>query len=188
MRKLTILVDMDDTIENLLDSWLHMLNVRHGTFVTPDMITEWDIPKFFPELTEKEVYEPLFEYSLWADVKPKWDAVEYLKMLHDDGHEIYITTSSNFETICGKVFNVIDRYFPYIDRRHIIVATKKQMIRGDVMVDDGPHNLEGGEYEKILMTAPHNRTYNAEANGMLRVNSWMEAYGAISEIACNQAV
>ena len=69
----------------------------------------------------------------------------------------------------------------------MIVAAKKQMIRGDVMVDDGPHNLEGGDYIRILMNAPHNRSYNAEEHGMIRAFSWREIYGIISEIACNEA-
>jgi hypothetical protein len=43
------------------------------------------------------------------------------------------------------------------------------MIRGDVLIDDGIHNLEGGDYKKILFTAAHNRNYDAEANGMIRV-------------------
>ena len=33
MRRLRILVDMDDTIEHLLDAWIRCLNERHGTTV-----------------------------------------------------------------------------------------------------------------------------------------------------------
>ena len=43
-----------------------------------------------------------------------------------------------------------------------------------MLIDDGIHNLEGGDYRKILFTAPHNRFYDAEANGMTRVNTWEE--------------
>ena len=48
------------------------------------------------------------------------------------------------------------------------------MIRGDVLIDDGIHNLEGGAYKKIMFTAPHNRNYDAEAHGMIRVDNWEE--------------
>ena len=183
MKKLTILVDMDDTIENLLDSWLHMLNVEHGYHVTKDDIKSWNIQEAYPDLTQWEVYAPLFRDELWQDVKPKWDAVKYLRRLQDDGHDIYITTSSNFRTIHTKVESIIRRYFPFISDDQVIVATKKQMIRGDVMVDDAPHNLVDGEYEKILMTAPHNRSYNAELYGMTRVNNWKEVYERISAMS-----
>ena len=188
MRSLTILVDMDDTIENLLDSWLHFLNVEYGCYVTPDDITSWDIDDAYPELTPWQVYAPLFRDELWKDVKPKWDAVEYLRKMYDDGHNIYIVTSSNFRTIGTKVNAILHRYFPFINDDHVIVATKKQMLKGDVMIDDAPHNLAGGDYEKILVSAPHNRSYNAELWGMKRVISWSEIYDIISDMACNQAV
>ena len=51
------------------------------------------------------------------------------------------------------------------------------------MVDDAPHNLEGGEYFKILITAPHNRKYNASENGMVRADHWSDIYNIISEYA-----
>ncbi|MBO5639771.1 MAG: hypothetical protein J5916_07690 [Oscillospiraceae bacterium] len=56
----------------------------------------------------------------------------------------------------------------------MIITSRKQLIRGDVLIDDGIHNLEGGAYIKILMTAPHNRNYDAEANGMIRAHHWAE--------------
>lgn len=43
-----------------------------------------------------------------------------------------------------------------------------------MLIDDGIHNLEGGDYKKILFTAAHNRNYDAEANGMIRVRNWDE--------------
>ena len=179
MTKLTILVDMDDTIENLLDEWVHMLNEYHGCRVLTDDIHSWSLHDAFPTLSEEQVYAPLFTDTLWTHVRPKWDAVEYLKKLMDDGHEVYIVTSSNFKTIYTKMEAILCRYFPFIKMDHVIVCTNKQMIRGDVMVDDGVHNLLGGEYFKILMTAPHNRDYDAEPNGLHRVAGWREAYALI---------
>lgn len=180
---LTILVDMDDTIEDLLVEWLHILNKKYKCYVTLEDIHEWDLTKAYPKLTAEQVYSPLFTDDLWENVKPKWDAVRYLRELIDDGHEVYITTSSNLKTINKKVESIINRYFPYIPSDHIIVCSNKQMIRGDVMVDDGPHNLENGEYHRILFTAPHNRYYDAKANGMRRADNWREVYSLIRGIS-----
>ena len=60
MRKLTILVDADDTIEYLAEAWIGMLNERHGTNVCVEDLTSWEVQKAFPELTKEEVYAPLF--------------------------------------------------------------------------------------------------------------------------------
>lgn len=45
MRHLTILVDMDDTIENLAEAWVAYLNARHQTSTNLSDITDWDIFK-----------------------------------------------------------------------------------------------------------------------------------------------
>jgi 5'(3')-deoxyribonucleotidase len=50
-----------------------------------------------------------------------------------------------------------------------------------VLIDDGIHNLEGGSYRKILFTAPHNRSYDAEANDMIRVHGWDDVVRIIDE-------
>ena len=55
-------------------------------------------------------------------------------------------------------------------------------VRGDVLIDDGIHNLEGGNYRTILFTAPHNRFYDAEANGMIRVHTWEEVVRIIDDM------
>ena len=52
-----------------------------------------------------------------------------------------------------------------------------------MLIDDGIHNLEGGAYKKILMTAPHNANYNAEANGMIRVRNWKEIEQVINQMS-----
>lgn len=53
MKHLTILVDMDDTIESLASAWVDYLNARHGTTTKLTDITGWDISKAFPTLTNE---------------------------------------------------------------------------------------------------------------------------------------
>lgn len=180
---MVVLVDLDDTIECLLDAWCCWLNRVYGTTVQPEDVTEWDITKFFPSLTKEEVFAPLYTGFFWSTVKPKSDAMEYLWKIHENGDQIYIITSSNFETIKSKFDCIIGRYFPWISHSNVIVASNKQMVSGDVLVDDGIHNLIGGKYEKILMTAPHNKYIDLSAySDIRRANSWSEAYDIIQEI------
>lgn len=95
---------------------------------------------------------------------------------------MYIVTATDYRSIKWKFDCLIRRYFPFVPWSNLIVASKKQMVRGDVLLDDGVHNLIGGAYRKLLMGAPHNRAYDAEENGMQRVRTWEEAYRMIAEI------
>ena len=157
MRNLTILVDMDDTIENLSEAWINFLNNRYGTSVKPEDITEWSIEKAFPEIPEDDVYGVLREEALWETVKPLPGAVKYLKKLIDDGNQIYIVTASHPDTVSAKMNKVLFRYFPFISYENVVIASKKQLIQGDFLIDDAPHNM-GGSYKGLLFTANHNRS------------------------------
>ena len=177
---------MDDTIECLTDAWIAWLNQKHGTNTKKEDIDCWDFAKPFPTLTEEEVYAPLYDDAFWDTVKPMDNARETMEALIAMGHEIYIVTSSVHETISAKMTKVLFKYFPFLDWNHVIVAQKKQMIKGDILIDDGVHNLEGGEYTKILMTAQHNKNYDADANGMIRVDNWRDIYDVVLELSGNR--
>ena len=59
MKKLTILIDMDDTLEDLLGAWVSYLNTQYGTNVHKEDIRQWDISVAFPSLSKTQVYEPI---------------------------------------------------------------------------------------------------------------------------------
>lgn len=183
MKKLTILVDMDDTIENLLSVWVACINKRYGLSVNPDDVHDWDLSPAFPSLTAEQVYSVLYEDELWRRIKPLPHSAEMMKRLIDDGHEVYIATNSNYRTLGTKMDEVLFRYYPFIDWNHVIIISNKQMLRGDVLVDDAPHNHIGGEYLKILMDSPHNREFDEKQFEMIRVYSWPEVYDTIKQFA-----
>lgn len=182
MKKLTILVDMDDTLINLGEMWVKTLNERYGTSVKPEDVTEWDITKFFPRLTKSEVFEILHTPEVWSKTTPLRDAVKYIEKLQMDGHKIVVVTSAPPKTVDVKLRYSLFRHFPFT-YKDVVIAYQKNLIKGDIMIDDAPHNLEGIKSLPILVTAPHNLDYEAEENGMLRANNWKEIYDYICEIA-----
>lgn len=173
MKKLTILFDADDTVENLSDCWIAMLNERYGTSVTPEDVHGWDISLAFPTLTKEQVFGVLHDDELWRRITPIPGSVEVLQKLYDEGHQLYMVTASSYHTCKTKVERLLE-LFPFLDWEHIIFACNKQMVRGDVLIDDAPHNLVGGEYAKILFDRPHNRSFDHVAHDALRVNTWEE--------------
>lgn len=180
-RKLIILVNIDDTIENLCEEWCNYLNEKYSCNVHYQEVTEWDISKFFPGLTREQVFEPLHTPEIWYKLKSKDGAVKYVKQLMDDGHNVYLCTSTDYRNVRPKFEGVIQKYFPYISWNQVIITSNKQMIKADVLIDDGIHNLIGGDYIKVLMSAPHNMAFDADSNGMYRVNTWEETY----ELVCS---
>lgn len=171
-----ILVDLDNVLINTGEAWVEELNRIHHTTVKHDDITDWDITKFFPTLSSEDVYKPLHTSELWQRVTPVSGAAETLQKLIADGHDVYVATASSPDTIGMKWNMVLKRYFDFIDDRHIIVTSRKQILAGDILIDDAPFNLEGGKYKGILFDAPHNRSYVECDSGFVRAKNWNEIY------------
>lgn len=180
MPHLKILFDADDVAENLAQSWINILNERYGTSVSLEDVTDWDISLAFPTLTKDQIYGVLQENQLWANLQPIPGAQEYLQRLHDEGHELYMVTATDYRTCCVKIERILE-LFPFLDAEHIIIAHHKQMVTGDVLIDDNPCNLVGGRYLRILFDRPHNRRFNEKKHVMYRAVGWEQVYKLIHE-------
>lgn len=178
----TIGVDLDDTAENLLLAWIKWLNKEHNLDASINDVKSWEMSDLYPSLSHDQIFAPLFIDEFWSTVEPKQDAIYYIEQLIKDGHDVYIVTSSHYGTVKAKFDAIIKRYFPSIDWKHIITTNNKQMIKCDIMIDDGPHNLINGEYLRVLFDAPHNKNFPAEDNQMKRVYNWEQAYNLIKDL------
>lgn len=179
----TIGIDLDDTFEGLLPAWIAWLNAKYNLNVLLEDFTEWNVQKIYPSLTAEQIFEPLHLPEFWQTVKPKPGAVEYIRKLINEGQDIYIVTSSKYTTFPFKLDEALFKYLPELDYHNVIVTYQKQLIKLDILVDDGYHNLENGDYIRILFDAPHNQ--NIEENAVTkckRVKSWEEVYNFIKHL------
>lgn len=173
---MTILVDMDDTIENLGLAWVDYLNRKYDKNVNWYDIRKWDMQIPYPDLTEEQIYGALNDEELWDNVTAKEDASHYLKKLMDEGNKVYIVTASWYTTILPKMERCLFKLFPFLTWSQVIVVLDKHMIKGDILIDDNPLNLVGGDYFGVLFTAPHNIEYDDSSTDIVRVDNWKSAY------------
>lgn len=74
----------------------------------------------------------------------------------------------------------LQRFYPFIDvHKQLIIASHKQMIKANLIIDDGVHNLLDHNGNKLLYTQPWNKDFNCVKHGILRVNNWDEVYKGI---------
>lgn len=182
MKQLTILIDMDDVLWDLVGGWVEELNRVHGTNVAVSDVTDWKIKKFFPNLTDEQLYAPLFDPVLWTKLVPIPSAIEIVSRLINDGHRVRIVTATHYGTVSPKIKSFLYKY-SFLKWEDIIIASDKSIIKGDVMIDDGVHNLIDFPGTRILFDRPHNHTFPAEANNMIRVQTWNEIYQIITKMA-----
>lgn len=178
-----VLVDMDDVLEHLVVGWCEYLNSHYGTNVKMEDINDWNIKLAFPTLTREQIFSAEYDDSLWDLTPPVEGADEALRKILADGHEVYVTTATVYQSLKAKMEKILFKYYPYIDWSHVIITENKHLVKGDVLIDDGPHNLMGGSYRKILMDRPWNRSFDEKAYGCVRVHNWEEAYAEVCRIA-----
>lgn len=168
---LTILFDADDVAENLLNCWIKLLNKRYGTSVAFEDVNDWDMTLAFPTLTKQQLFGVLTEDELWSSLEPMPGSQRILQKWYDQGHKLYMVTAFDYRTCKVKVEKILGM-FSFLDWEHIIFATNKQMVRGDILIDDSVHNLIGGDYYKILFNRPHNRNLDVEQYDIHRAETW----------------
>ena len=180
---MVICVDFDDVINDLLGAWIVWLNTKYNYTITVEDVVYWDMTKVYKGLTKEQIFEPLMTENFWGTVGIKEGAVETLKRLQADGHEIYICTRTHPSVLGYKYNKLVVPYLPFIDERHIILAYKKQMIKCDILIDDNSNYLVGGEYKGILFDMPYNR--GVSIGGVVRVRDWNEIYDAVNNLTLN---
>lgn len=176
---LVVLTDVDGVLENLVAHWVAALDEKYDRDVKPKDIVSWDICQYFDGLSKTQVFSPLHKKSFWKTLEPDRYAQEVIPKIQEQGDRVIIVTSAHPDTVPYK-WSWINEHFPTISFRDIIIASDKQRIDGDILIDDAPQNLIGDKYAKFLYTANHNRDFNiAPYEDMCRVNNWQEIYDLI---------
>ena len=67
---MTILVDMDDTIEQLLKEWIRSVNEKFGRSAAVDEVKSWNVAAVYPGLSWEDVYMVTVEPGFWGGWSP----------------------------------------------------------------------------------------------------------------------
>jgi 5'(3')-deoxyribonucleotidase len=155
-----IYLDMDGVIVDLMGHWLPWLNTHTDKNLTVEDIHMWGIEKVY-EIPFSKARKPLHRPQFWEDLLPYPDAIEFVKELHDRGHEVYLSTAPFPSDNCmwGKKVWMED-HLPFLPSSRLCILQDKFLLRGDMMVDDKPENLIKFEGLRVLFSQPWNQKLN----------------------------
>jgi 5'(3')-deoxyribonucleotidase len=176
-----ILLDVDGPLAQFhsayLDAVFKITDRRH----TEDDLTVWDIGEALKltdgelKLVNETLHAPGFAARL-SLVEGCKEGVEELQRIGD----VYFCTAlmGRSPTWAFDRINWIERHFG-INYERIVFATAKQLVHGDMLVDDkldNIHNwqLTNPEGTACLWDAAHNRPPLPISSGVRRVHSWSE--------------
>ena len=173
-----ILLDVDDVCLDLLPEWLMRYNNEWGDSVAPEDITEWDMKPFVK--CGERIYSYLNEINLYSDVMPVEGALNGITKLRALGNKIIFVTAKShpFKLHRLKQLRMFDERMD-----GYAVAANKNLIDGDVLIDDNPANVIGFPREAILFSRPHNTGIHMASLNKFRANGWINVIDLIDEIA-----
>ena len=171
LRKFRIGIDQDGVMLDLLEGWLDWYNHIWDDNLTKEDITEWDISNFVKPGCGKRVFDILNRSSLYKTLKPIPNSESAIEQLSLMGHELFMVTSATHsQSPFNAKFDMCEKYFPCISYKKRMFVGDKSGFLGDILIDDGIHNLEGFTGMGILFDAPHNQSNNK----FYRVKGWKE--------------
>ncbi len=172
-----VLVDQDEVLCQFVARAVEWFNQDHGTHWTVDDVRSWRLQETFGADSEIYFRNYMRHSVFYPNLEPMPGAVDGMKQLIADGHDVLIVTAvpkSATTAYDGKV-NWLSTSMPFFDLKNFMPAQRKHLGRGDVLVDDGPHNLlafaaAGGT--SVVFDRPSNQ--DGLPASMLRARSWPE--------------
>ncbi|MDI3327229.1 MAG: 5'(3')-deoxyribonucleotidase [Alicyclobacillaceae bacterium] len=166
----TLLIDMDSVIVDLMSAWCKRYNDDWNDNLTPADILTWEWEKYVKPECGRKIYQYLDEPDMFLNLEPLPHAIEVLERLSRH-FEILIVTSSRRGAMAQKD-EWVSRHLPFIGRRNLIFAHRKDKVCGDLLFDDAPHNLEAFRRTGRLAVAM-DYAYNRHVD-CLRVSGWLD--------------
>lgn len=180
MKNLVLLIDMDSVTADLLKVWLEDYNKTYNDALTPEQITKWD----WADLTKCDapgLYKLTERPGFFRDLPVMPGAIEVTKRLQEKGHSLFFVTACPYTvpTAGHDKYQFVAEHFSHIGPKSVIMAHKKDQIRGDILFDDSPRNLS--EFSGI--TVAYDYPYNRETEVDYRARDWWEFEGIVDFLA-----
>lgn len=178
MRKnFKVILDIDDVLLDCNEAAIRKLNAETGSNYTLEDITAWGILGNTLDQRLRYFQDPAFMGSL----KPLDGAVEFVEALCKVA-EVCICTSVTPECAGVRVQSILD-HFPMIKANNIIIGNRKDLLKADVILDDGYHNLMNSEVRyPVLLRRP----WNKGITGITSVSNYQEFLTLINIIKTNE--
>lgn len=170
--KFTLLIDMDGVCAEIHGQWLNLYNREYNDNLTQEQIVSWDLHKYVKEDCGEKIYDYLEEPGFFLSAPIMLGCAKSLKTLKNAGLNIILVTASpyNSPTAYYEKIKWIKRNLPFLDSDNFVSTYIKDVIRGDLLLDDAIHNLDVFPGISCAFRQPWNR----EKDYRFSVNSWEE--------------
>ena len=127
-------------------------------------------------LTEREAFPSCEKYTcsegFFRTAPVIEGSVEGLEYLNDKYEVIILSSATEYPQSLSEKVYWLNEHYPFIVWQQMVFCGRKDLVMGDIMIDDHPKNLDYFTGEKFVFTQPHNSALLMP--GCKRVASWKE--------------
>lgn len=179
-----ILLDQDEVLAKWNARILEWFNQDEGTaWREEDIVDAWEMEKTLGPTAKHFIRSCMRWPEFYTNLDPVEGAIDGVKKLMDDGHDVIIVSSVPKQAgiaYHGKLQWLREK-MPFFPLDNFIAAKRKTLVIGDVLLDDGPHNIEDfvkAGRDVVIMDRPHNR----KIKGPHRIRHWNEFLEYIDDV------
>ena len=172
---------MDEVLAQFVKETLKRWNAEKNTSFRREDINMWEMETTLGAGAFERITQWLNEPSFFESLEPFPGAIEGFKELMSK-HDVVIATSlaGNIENGYDSKRRWVKKYVPEFDFKNFICTSRKDLLRGDVLIDDAAHYLDAwhkaGNDRAIVVDAPWNRS-NKDS---VRVANWSQILKVIN--------
>lgn len=162
-------IDLDNVLNTYDECFFNAYIQKYGCLT---ISSDEEMPNIFSAFTRAEFI------SILVNMKVKDNAYSVTKQLIEQGHELYVVTSTYPENIKFKE-GWLKRNLPHLD--NLIMTKDKNMINIDLLIDDSLEHIEAFRGQKIVFNNLSNKSYPVQH---YRAFDWNGVLDIINNFGC----
>lgn len=179
---LRIAIDFDETLFPTLEKVVEIYNKYHNTHIEMSQITTYNLHDSLSADVADEIIELFVDKRVYDSLQPYKGAVRAVKSLVEQGHEVYIATSTDVRNMEWKE-QLLQKYFPFIPKKNLIRIHNKALLNVDVLIEDKLENLIKTFADRVCFDQPWNLDECADFSySIYRIHNWGEINNIIQSI------
>ena len=170
-------IDMD----GVLCDWFSEFKIRAELFYNKKIKLEdikgYDMHNYI-DLDSEEINSIFSSNQFFKNLEPLKEAISGFNYISSLDLDVYIATKADTPDAIYDKFMWVKNNLVYFDTRKIIFISNKELLRGDIIIDDCPMCLENFKGTSVCFNQPYNKNCNSD----YRVNNWLKCSSLISKL------
>jgi 5'(3')-deoxyribonucleotidase len=177
-----IVINFDNTLFPTMERVIELYNKTHDTNLELSQITTYNLHDCLPVEVADELLELFVDKETYVCLQPYKGAVRAVKTLVEQGHEVYVATSTDVRNMEWKE-ELLQKHFPFIPKQNLIRIHNKALLNVDVIIDDKLDNLKSTFADRVCFSQLWNINNDADyIYSIYRIHHWGELNNVINTI------